>query len=275
MLNPRDLADRQVIAAVREYDDLCRRRYTIIKLGTPIQRGWRRFYVLSDRALSLPDQVTLEAILAVIGTEVVHYSPDFRRRRGRRRKVIEIEQPLRPIHQYEWEKEKYPVGWRSYFRHEVVREWNRYRGRWVFTQPSLYELKVERNWQWYYREVDPDVETRLSEISRWLELHQGWRRYGWLKGQRQSYWKHNSECKKRSVLQRISQHEIEQAYIKFPEVDPAASMRCRRISFRQIVINFRVTPDGSQARSDHTTRIRYFSEGKSPVILAAPMPIRG
>ena len=90
MLKPRDLADNRVLAAVREYNDLCRRRYTIIKLDTPIQRGWRRFYVLSDHALSRSDRVTLEAILAVIGTEVVHHCPDFRRRRGRRRKHIEI-----------------------------------------------------------------------------------------------------------------------------------------------------------------------------------------
>ena len=127
MLNSHDLADRQVIAAVREHDALCRRRYTIIKLEEPIQRGWRRFYVLSERASARRDRPMLEAILAVIGTVVVHHGRDFRRRRGRCRKLVEIEQPLRPIPIHEWERKNYPDEWRRYFRRELVLEWNRHR----------------------------------------------------------------------------------------------------------------------------------------------------
>jgi len=148
--------------------------------------------------------------------------------------MIEIEQPLRAIHQYEWEQKKYPEEWRKYFRHEVVLEWKRYRDRWVFAQPDLFELKVELNWQWYYREVYPAVETRLSELNRWIELHLGWQRYGRMRGQRQSYWNYHSKKKKRAALQRIAHSEIEQAYIHFPEVDLTASTRCGQISFRRI-----------------------------------------
>jgi hypothetical protein len=66
MLNSHDLADRQVIAAVRELDSLSRKRYTIVKLEQPIQRGWRRFYALSERASARRDRPMIEAILAVI-----------------------------------------------------------------------------------------------------------------------------------------------------------------------------------------------------------------
>jgi hypothetical protein len=197
MLNSYDLADRQVIAAVREHDALCRRRYTIIKLDEPIQRGWRRFYVLSERAAARRDHPILEAILAIIGPVVVHHDRDFRRRRGRRKKLVEIEQPLRPIPVHEWQRKNYPDEWYRYFRYELVLEWNRHwQPYWIFTQPSLYELKVERNWLWYFREVDPVIETRLSELDRWLDAHEGWQRYGWLKGRRQRYrWKEEDSAK--------------------------------------------------------------------------------
>src|SRR5579862_9050720 len=61
-----------------------------------------------------------------IGTVVVHHSRDFRRRRGRRKKLVEIEQPLRSIPVYEWERKDYPEAWYRYFRHELVLRWNRH-----------------------------------------------------------------------------------------------------------------------------------------------------
>jgi len=239
MLNSRDLADRQIIAVVREHDALCRRRYKIIKLEQPIQRGWRRFYVLSERAAARRDRPILEAILAVIGTVKIHHNRDFRRRRGRRKKLVEIEQPLRPIPIHEWQRKNYPDEWHRYFRYELVLEWNRHwQPYWVFTQPSLYDLKVERNWLWYFREVDPAIETRLSELNSWLEAHEGWHRYGWLKGRRQRYrWKEEDTGKQRS-LEREHQRDIARACDYFPEVDPVASKRRIRLSFRRVIFIF-------------------------------------
>ena len=235
MLNSHDLADRQVIAAVREYNALCWRRYKIIKLDEPIQRGWRRSYVLSERAAARRDCPVLEAILAVIGTVVVHRSRDFCRRRGRSKKLVEIEQPLRVIPIHEWDRKNYPREWHRYFRYELILQWNRHwQPYWVFTQPSLYELKIERNWLWYFREVDPAIETRLSELSRWLESRAGWRRYDWLKGRSQGRrWEHGDTAKQRS-LKHEHRREIERAYNTFPEVEPVAPMRRARLSFWRI-----------------------------------------
>ena len=236
MLNSRDLADRQVIAAVREYHALCRRRYTITKVEKPIPRGWRRFYVLSERAAARRDRPMLEAILAAIGAVVVHHSRDFRSSSSRRRKLVEIEQPLRPIPIHEWQRKNYPDEWYAHFRYELILEWNRHwQPYWTFIEPSLYQLRVKRNWLWYFREIDPAIESRLSELDRWLEAHQGWHRYGWLKGQPQrDRWKDEDTGKQRH-LAREHQREIVRAFENFPEVDPAASARRSRISFRRII----------------------------------------
>jgi hypothetical protein len=126
-----------------------------------------------------------------------------------------------------------------------VLEWNRHwQPYWVFTQPSLYELKIERNWLWYFREIDPDVEKRLSELDRWLEAREGWQRYGWLKGRRQRYrWKDRDTEKQRN-LEYEHRREILRAHNDFPEVDPAASARRGRLSFRQSILQFRGSETG-------------------------------
>jgi hypothetical protein len=231
MYHSRSVVDRQVIAAVREHDALCQRRFTIIKLDQPIQRGWRRAYVLTEQAATRPDRAMLEAILEVIGTVVVHHRRDFLRRPGRQRKFVEIEQPLGSIPVYEWERKDYPARWFHYFRRELVIEPNRHwQLRWVFTRPELFELKVERNWLWYFREVDPAIETRLSELDRWLESHEGWSRYGWLTGRRQRYrWREEPTVKQKN-LRHEHAREIAHAIQVFPEVDPAPLAKRIRIS---------------------------------------------
>lgn len=231
MYNSRSVVDRQVIAVVREYEALSKKRFTIIKLNQPIQRGWRRSYVLSEQAGTRPDREMLEAILAVIGTAVVHHRRDFLRRPGRRRKFVEIKQPLDSIPIHEWERKHYPTKWFPYFRRELVLEMNRHwQLRWVFTRPELFELKVERNWLWYFREVDPAIETRLSELDRWLESHDGWPRYGWLTGRRQRYrWREEPSAKQKN-LRYEHQCEIDRASQSFPEFDPDPFAERARIS---------------------------------------------
>lgn len=226
MLNSHDFHDRQVIAAARELDALHQKRYTIKQLVQPFQRGWRRYYTLSDRALDRQDRPILVAILEVIGSVVAHHSRHFQRRRGRARKLCEIEQPLRPIPVHEWQRKNYPDAWLRYFQYQLLLERNQHwQPYWVFVQPSLYRLKVGRNWIDQIREIDPEIESRLGELNRWFDLHQGWRRYGWLKGRRQSRRWYDGESKKQRFIKKEHRREIARAYQIFPEVDPAASTR--------------------------------------------------
>jgi hypothetical protein len=233
MLNPHEISDKQVIAAVREYNALNKKRYTITRLPQPYQRGWRRFHVLSERALHHPDRPMLESILEVIGSSVVHHSREFKHRRGRSRTLCEIEQPLRPIPIHEWQRKRFPDAWFRFFRYELLLEWNRHwQPYWVFDQPSFYRLKVGRNWIEHIRQIDPAIEKRLSELERWLENHRGWQRHGWLKGHGQSYRWSNGEKEKLRQLTKEHRSEIARARLNFPELDPAASVRCARTRLR-------------------------------------------
>jgi hypothetical protein len=66
MLNEQDYFDRRLYVAVAELNDLERRRFTTIKLTEPIQRGWRRIFVLTAHAECRKDRDTLLAILEII-----------------------------------------------------------------------------------------------------------------------------------------------------------------------------------------------------------------
>jgi hypothetical protein len=49
MLNSKDYLDKHLLRLGAELDDLYRRRWIRVALDEPIQRGWRRFHVLTAR----------------------------------------------------------------------------------------------------------------------------------------------------------------------------------------------------------------------------------
>ena len=116
MLNPQDHLDKHLLRLDRERRELWRRRYVRVLLDQPIQRGWRRFHVLTARAEKRADQDVLRALLEFIGSVQLRKSPDFRNRRGsgRRRRYVEIEQPLRELTVGEWDGRRLPEVWQLY-----------------------------------------------------------------------------------------------------------------------------------------------------------------
>lgn len=220
MLNFQDLRDKQIRAAFRELKSL--NRYTVIKLEKPIQRGWRRLYVIADHAKSRKDCPILETILERINNIVVYHRRDFLKRKRRTTKLVEIEQPLRAISQSEWNLRNFFETWRPYFRREFRLD---RRGNWVpffeFKQPSLFKLKTERNWLWHFREVDPDAETRMSELKGWLRNSGRRERYDWLKGV--PVCRDYLGIDKRKILDHEQRKMITEALDQFPEVEQKVS----------------------------------------------------
>ncbi len=233
MQNQHDHFDRQVIAAVREIRALYEKRFTIRPLEIPYQKGWERFYRLTERASDREDRATLEEILKVIGSTTFHHSRVFRRRERRSRKVCEIEQPLKAISVNAWGWKRYPDSWLRYFSYELRLESNNHHQPYrVFAQPSLFELKIGRHWISHIREIDPDIESRIAEQERWLELQGGWHHYHHLRGRRNS-WRELRGSEKQRSLDKAHRSEIANAKLIFPEIGPAASARCAPASFRK------------------------------------------
>jgi hypothetical protein len=236
MLNEQDYADRQIRAAVKERDELYLSRFAFVPLDEPIQRGWLRFFVLGEHAKRRRDADTLTAILAVINTKRRSRNREFMVRQRRTKRLIEIEQSVRSIRNREWEKRSLPAAWFPYFHIYHYYEWERPAFRAEFAYPSLFTLHIEPNWVWHIHDVDPAVETRISELDRWIESRGRWRRWGWLNGEPQRYrWREQESAKQRSLWR---EHEKLMCNAMRGEVEPAASKRRVRLSLSQMRIFF-------------------------------------
>ena len=234
MLNPHQAFDKHLLRLDRELSDLYRRRHKRFPLAEPIQRGWRRRHVLSPNGERRDDRDVLIALLEIIGTVRISRTPEFRKRRGRgkRRRYIEIEQPLREITVGEWRKRKLPEEWKPYFRQEKRCHFRVWHDALVFADASVFELKIEPNWITHVTILDPAVEQRIAEIEAWLRRHDALPRLDWLYGHSRSHWRWR-DPRREDLLDRIARRELRLALEDRPEVDPAAFTRRTRFSFRR------------------------------------------
>lgn len=228
MLNSQDRFDKQLLRLGDELLDLCRRRYIRVPLNQAIQRGWRRIHVIAPRAERRADKAVLVELLKLVGTVQFRNSPDFRhkRGRGRRRKFMEIEQPLRKLRVGEWDRLRFPGEWNQYFRREKLYCHRAWLDVLTFAQPYVFELKVEPNWVTETYIHDPVVEQRITEIESWL-----WHRNAKYRLERlwdsSNRWK---DTRREVLLQRIVDCELREMMLGPLEVDPAPAMYRNRIS---------------------------------------------
>ncbi len=230
MLNQQDIQDRRIRAAVREYDQLTRRRFTVVKLEEPIQRGWRRTYAMTEQALRRHDSETLAEILAVINTVKLCRRSDFQTHEYRGRRLVEIEQPLRFIHDREWYRCGLPERWFGYFDIRHYSEWGRPAFRADFAFPKLFELRIEPYMVSELALPDPSIETRIEELRRFLDLKGGWNRWYHLKGKPVSSC-YFSRGRRTQILEREHRNTILNAMRG--EVESNAPEWCVRFNFQR------------------------------------------
>lgn len=183
MINDRDRRDRMIRDLVREIGHLnqLERNLPLMKLEEPYQRGWRRLFFLTEPSLMRPDKEALELILPHINNEVVSIRPDFRRKNGKSRKMVEMKQGLRCISLLEWNRKKLPEEWKKYFRFNNKSHWMSC-WHYEFTRPWIYELRIIPNWMTHVKMIDPNIRSRIDEIENYMTTHQLRNRYSWLRG---------------------------------------------------------------------------------------------
>ena len=206
MLNKQATRDKQLLAWDRERRRL--RTPSVRLLAEPIQKGWKRHFVLTREATVRPDAEVIAAILHEINTTVYHGRKDFqpsRRQLRFSRGMLSSEHTLSALCLHAWDKELFPEQWRGYFRLEPVprRLILRARrkpefddhprdGRWypregyilgyIFRFPRLFTLVTVRHWLTHVRELEPEVETRRAELEGYIHRNSGNHRLGWLLG---------------------------------------------------------------------------------------------
>ena len=229
MLNTQDYFDKQLFKLDRELDDLYRLRRVRVPLDEPIQRGWRRFHVLTDKASKRPDKEVLLVLLKIIGSMKIRNSPDFRKKRGsgRWRRFIEIEQPLREITLGEWDRRRLPEAWKLYFRQEKRCHFRVWHDALIFANPEIFELKVEPNFITEMTLCDPVIEERIAEIKDKLWQGNAICRLDWLYG----YSRPTRDSIRQKIFDKIAKSELREAISM--EVDLGVFMECIQIRLQR------------------------------------------
>ena len=139
----------------------------------PVQKGWKRFFVLRDDVARSQHADFFQNILKKINTYDWSHRKDFmirKRRFGRKKYGVKEQKLLQP---WEWHFEKlgFNVYEKQMFHEEYHYEkWNK--GpikRYVFSEPWRFVLKVKPNMITKIRKLDPELESRLQQINSYLE----------------------------------------------------------------------------------------------------------
>jgi hypothetical protein len=142
-------------------------------LVPPVQKGWKRVFVLRDDVARSKHAEFYAGILAKINTTQWSHRRDFlkKKRAFGRKKYVERQQFLLKPCEYHFRKLELTEKERQQF-HEVW-SYERARGpfikRYVFTEPWRFVLRVQPNIIDKVRKTDPELEARLHEIESYLE----------------------------------------------------------------------------------------------------------
>lgn len=167
--------DKQLIQLHKEENALYEQRRNLgwEPLTPPVQKGWKRFFVLRDDVARSKHADFFEGILKKINTYDWSYRKDFivKKRRFGKKKYGVKEQKLLAPREWHFEKLGFNEKEKQMF-HEVFHneKWNR--GpvkRYVFNEPWRFVLRVRPNMITKVRAKDAVLESRLKQLEDYLE----------------------------------------------------------------------------------------------------------
>ena len=141
-------------------------------LEPPVQKGFKRFFVLREDIARTPRAAFFQDILDKINT--IQYSDTRKFTRTKRfmgRKIkVQKEQFLDSISVYEWQKLQLPAEQAFYFEQtEELTSYREWRTVFRFTEPWRFRLKIAPNLITRIRIKDAVLEKRLAEIDNYLD----------------------------------------------------------------------------------------------------------
>ncbi len=143
------------------------------ELNPPIQKGWKRSFVLLDDVRRSKDGRFFQGILDKINTVQYSWKKDFKGKRRQRGKKIYVvrEQELERLGELSLRKKKFNPEELEYFNIARVPAGKAGEGLWLYTfqEPWRYKLKIEPNIIRRTKVKDFDLERRANEIEHYFD----------------------------------------------------------------------------------------------------------
>jgi hypothetical protein len=167
--------DKQLIHLYKELKDVVRQQRNLgyRDLDPPVQRGWKRSFVLRPDVAASPHAAFFTALLEKANTTTFSHRKDFKIKRRRHGKKVYVDKPqrLRSFYNYEFVKLKLMNKEKPYFKEDW--EYNLWNGElqrvYLFTEPWRFVLKVQPNMITKVPIIDPQLRSREKELDNYFE----------------------------------------------------------------------------------------------------------
>jgi hypothetical protein len=145
-------------------------------LVPPVQKGWKRFFVLRDDVAGSKQAEFFQAILDKINTYDYSHRKDFlvkKKKRGRKIYVVKPQQILTP-HGCHFNRLNFADAEKQLFRVEFHRkQWSKELvAHFVFNEPWRFVLQVKPNIIDKVKKWDAAIDARLKQIDNYLDKTQ-------------------------------------------------------------------------------------------------------
>ncbi|MET3537794.1 hypothetical protein [Chryseobacterium limigenitum] len=148
-----------------------------IALEEPYQRGFVRFFAVTEEVMRTKDADFFEGILKKINTfmysEIRHFLK--KKRKFGRRIYVEREQKLKSISSYEWNNPKiqFAARERQYFlkRREYCPFRKMYYDYYDFIEPWRFTLRIKPNMITHYKPVNAELEKEYAEVEFYVKQY--------------------------------------------------------------------------------------------------------
>lgn len=189
--------DKKLLSFEREHNELCKAKYELpwIKLDEPLQKGWKRFFVLRKDILNRDDAHVLKDVLRRVNNTQYCDNKEFEKYIWNKDVWVPMEHHTRPIGIGEAERDptfnerhrKFLWKGADWWTHHGWRKL--FNGYWLKNQWML-EQQIEPHYVTHIQEIDPEIEAKLAHIDK--KLYHDWKAYGRLiKLHGWKGWRHN------------------------------------------------------------------------------------
>lgn len=194
--------DKRLIQLHREGKELYRRKNNLEwePLVPPVQKGWKRFFVLREDIARSKQADFFERILKKINTYERSHRRDFivrKRKKGKKIYVVREQKLLSPD-EYHFRKLKFSDAERQLFheQYSFMKGRGKFIKRYVFNEPWRFVLRTRPNMITRVKKRDDEMESRLKKIDNYLEQHNYRSRLEkLLRGNCYRYWKRDDNEK--------------------------------------------------------------------------------
>lgn len=165
-------ADKNLICLYKQLNKICDeiRNLGYEELVPPVQRGWKRTFVLRPDLEKSKDADFFKSLLEKINT--IQYCPrrNFKIKKKRRGKKVYVERPqfIKDLQEFEYQRKIITDKGKSFFKEEWDYSFSKTRPfkKYVFTEPWKFILKIEPNMITKVKILDPLLLQQQAEIEK-------------------------------------------------------------------------------------------------------------